>query len=629
MNALEEQIQTTYQELDSELTQVEEALYLRRQAPGPFLQALGKLVNRCEQKPYANLLQLDIQGTVELCTRLAGLYAHVLTNLTDKLTFNEVFHLTLQKRFMTQVFEVSGYRSSQFARRLLLAKGREKKTREFTDNPGLLRATLLGTVNEVDTEDLVALSLEDSETAAMLCIGLLLDRLPLSVTGEASRNYLLENGTVFNHLRPLEHYAAVVANVWMLCSYASSPQKHEVKKHLNQWFQRLHKAKGIAPKPAGSVAQPGNVDNKPVMAVVAESFTSVHAMYRWYAPIIRELKKDFFMVLVALRGDVDDTSMALFDRYIEVPAGDEMNLQPVLNQCTPDVAYFTSVGMRAWGISIANLRWAPLQVMSFGHPASTHSPHMDVAFINTRTVVDTGVVQENMLVLDSEIGSLIEKHVQLDQVPTAQLASDCVHIAVPCNAMKLNLHFVTALKEIERLAEKPVRFTFFPNEYGVSHLSAERRLKAHFPNALVARRTTYTEYLTLLSHHHMALSPFPFGNATSTIDCLLLGLPVVAWLGEEPHSRSDYDVLAAFELEDYCVATSVDNYVQGAARYINTPELLDELRTLIRSKNFLERHSQDENPLSQEFCKALKWAYANPKAVQNPRGLAYTPDGRW
>ena len=306
-----------------------------------------------------------------------------------------------------------------------------------------------------------------------------------------------------------------------------------------------------------------------------------------------------------------------------------MNLQPVLDQCTPDIAYFTSVGMRSWGISMANIRWAPLQVMSFGHPATTHSDCIDLAFINTRTYAGPGIISENLLVLESEIGSLIEVHKNLKLPAAPQLSDQFVSIAVPCNVMKINLNFITALKEIERLAEKPIRFMFFPNEFGVGHLSTEQRLKSYFPNAVVAHRTNYDNYLELLNQNHLALSPFPFGNATSTIDCMVLGLPVVGLLGTEPHSRSDYDVLAAFELEDYCIATTVENYVHGALRYINNPEILDELRALIKSKNFLEQHRNDENELSVEFCKALKWAHANPAEVTGPRGIAFEAAGRW
>mgnify|MGYP006139025797 FL=1 len=625
---LEEQLQPLFNEIDTKLQTIENGAYLQRQDPEKTINQLAVLVNDCQNKPYASLMQLNIQGTTELCTRFAALYVNVLTDLKHTLSLNSVLVLTKQKRFMSYVFEVSGYGGNRATLQMLLQKARDKKTKHLSDNPAMVRAVLLAGVGDLEASDLVELTLENSETAALLAIGLLLDRLPLTLTGDAGRTFLLEEYNPYEALRPLDQYRALISNIWMLCSYSTSTRKHDIKKHLNNWFKRVHKAKGIQAKPVGSIKHAGNVDNKPVMAVIAETFKSVHAMYRWYAPMIKRLRRDYYLVMVSMKADVDEQSISLFDEFIEVP-DDEMNLQPLLNQCTPDIAWFMSVGMRSWGISLANLRWAPLQTMSFGHPATSHSTEMDLAFVTSRVFGGQGVVNENMLILESEIGNVAEAHQDLKLPPPAVLSNDLVSIAVPCNVMKINLSFVTALKEIERLSTKPVRFMFFPNEYGVGHLSTERRLLKYFPTAVVARRTGYEAYLNLLNQNHLALSPFPFGNATSTIDCMVLGLPVVSLIGAEPHSRSDYDILASLGLAEYCVADSVENYVNGVVRYINEPGLLEELRAMVASKQFMELHQQNENEFSDEMCKALNWAYANQDEVRGPRGLMIEGGGRW
>lgn len=627
--SVQDALRALYSEVDEQVQQLEYAVACRPANQDDHIKALGHLVALCEKRPHNQLFELGTAAAHELCTRIAALYQRLLSDCSSKLSFKSIVMLTLQKRFISQVFEISGFGSERALQAVLRKRGKEHSNKALTQNQAALRNVMVSSTSTLTAEELVQLSLEESETAALLAIGLLLDRMPTTLAGEAGRQFLLEQYNPYDALQTLDVYKAIVANVWMLCSYSACTGKHEIKKHLNAWYKRVHKAKGLRVRPTGSVAQPGNVNNKPVMAVVAESFSSAHAMYRWYAPIIKRLKEDYFLVLVALRADVDETAMALFDRFLEVPADDELNVQNVLDACSPDIAYFTSVGMRSWSISMANLRWAPLQVMSFGHPATTHSSEMDLAFINTRTVGEPGVVSENMLVLESEIGSLIEIHKDLRLPEPAELPSDEVRIAIPCNLMKINIGFMTALKEIERLADKPVRFTFFPNQNGLSHLTTALQIQRLFPNATVARRTTYDQYLALLNQHHLALSPFPFGNATSTIDCMVLGLPSIGLLGQEPHSRSDYDVLAAFDLQEFCVADSVDNYVHGVVRYINTPGLLDELRALVASKNFMARHQLDENPLSEEFCKALKWAYANSDLVKGPRGVVFESAGRW
>lgn len=626
--SLEAQLQPLFDEIDAKLHTIENGVYLHRQSPEITINQLAVLVNECQNKPYASLLQLGVQGTTELCTRFASIYIHVLTDLKHTLSLNSVLVLTKQKRFMSHVFEVSGYNSNRAVLKLLLNKAHEKKTKNLSENAAMVRALLLAGVGDLEPGDLVELTLENSETAALLAIGLLLDRLPLTVTGDAGRTFLLEEYNPYDSLRPLDQYRALISNIWMLCSYSTSPRKHDIKKHLNNWFKRVHKAKGIQAKPVGSVKHAGNTHNKPVMAVIAETFKSVHAMYRWYAPMIKRLKNDYYMVMVSMKADVDEQSMGLFDEFIEVPE-EEMNLQPVLNQCTPDIAWFMSVGMRSWGISLANLRWASLQTMSFGHPASSFSTEMDLVFATPNVYGGDGVVSENMLLLNSRVSNVAEAHKDLSLPSPAALDDSVICIAVPCNAMKINLGFVGALKEIERLSAKPVRFMFFPNEYGVGHLSTEKRLHSYFPTAIVARRTGYEAYLHLLNQNHLALSPFPFGNATSTVDCMVLGLPVVSMIGKEPHSRSDFDILDSLGLAEFCVADSVENYVSGVVRYINEPGLLEELRALVNSKNFMQEHTVVDNEFSTEMCAALNWAYKHMDDVKGPRGLVLEGTGRW
>lgn len=591
---------------------------------------LDTLRGHCERSPFAGLLSLNLQPTQALCTRVAALFFKVLADSSARLDLRTTQYLCLQKRFVSQVFEASGFHSLQSLVALMDRQANaldEKRKLPFLDNPARLRKLMVTPLGELDTQDLVSLSLEDGETVALITLGLLLDRAPLNVNGEANRKFLLEEFNPYAKLSCNKMYRHLVANVWMLSSYSTAQGKHETKKHLNDWFERYLKSKNIAPKTLGGPASQRSAE-KPTLVMVAESFKSVHAMFRWYGPLIKRMRDDYRMVLLALPEDVDENARALFDQTIEVPA-DELNLQVVLDQVSPDIVYFPSVGMRAWAIALANLRWAPLQIMSLGHPATSHSRHMDVCLCGERLFGGQALFSENVLVLNTEIGNLSATHQNMTLPEAPVLPNDELRIAVPCHVMKLNFLFVAALKEIERLANKPVRFTFFPNEQGVGHVSITQRIKSFFPTAVVARRANYEQYLALLNEHHIALSPFPFGNASSIIDCLVLNLPIVGLLGDEPHARSDYTVLGAFGLDEYLVADSVDNYVQGAVRYINSPELLEELRAMVASKDILNRQFNDATERPDEIRRAIAWAWKNHNELNTTRATTFYSEGRW
>lgn len=625
---LQEKLDSLYKDIHARLLDIESLCHLQKGKQLETLMTLGKLVTDLEAAPFGHLMQQDTVATRQICTRLSAVYIRLLTDFSFQIEGSTLFLMIAQKRFMNYCLEMSGYDGDLCIQDLLRKQFKDKNTAKLANNQAAIRMLLLATINTIDTQDLINLTLEESDTAAILTLGLLLDRMPVSLQGEAARKLLLVDYNPWDQFKAQEIYKHVVANVWMLCSYATTEYKHVIKQRLNQWFKRLHLSKGLKVKPTGQVKHTGNSTGKPVMAVAAESFHSSHAMFRWYSPIIRSLKQHYYVVLLALEGDVDQGAKALFDEFLAIPE-DEIGLQPVLNACTPDVVYFPSVGMRAWAISLANIRWAPLQLMSLGHPATSFSTEMDAVFLNSKIYGGTGHFTENQLVLNSDVGNSIQAHQQMKLPEKAQLPDDFVRIAVPCNVMKINVQFLAALKEIQKQAAKPVQFLFMPNDFSLGHLSTSQRLKQHFPNCIVAQRTTYEHYLAMMNQCHFALSTFPFGNSTSAIDCLVLGMPFIALIGIEPHSRSDYNVLCTFGLEDYCVADSVENYIQGAVNWINNPDVLQAMREFIASKNFLDEHLNEESQYALELCDALKWAVTNQETLRSVRGQVFTGEGRW
>ncbi|NJM31652.1 MAG: hypothetical protein HC848_00585 [Limnobacter sp.] len=399
MNATsrQEEIHRLTGEFDTALQAVEDKVYTQPHSLEDVLLVLDRLRIQSETAPFVNLLSLNLVSTEALCTRIAALYFKVLTDFNHKFDLRALQYLCIQKRFITHVFEASGYQNLDALVGLLQRKAQalaQKKQTAYLANQGRLRALAITPMADLSTEDLVNLSLEEGELVALLAIGFLLDRTPLSLTGEANRKFLLEEFNPYEQLGSNPLYRHLAANVWMLCSYSAADHKHTVKKHLNAWFERYLKSKHVAPKKVGETG-----DAKPTLVMVAESFKSGHAMFRWYGPLIKRMQQDYRMVLTGLPEDVDEQAKALFDQYLEVPK-DELNLQPILDAVQPDMVYFPSIGMRAWAIALANLRWAPLQIMSLGHPASSQSRHIDACLCGDRLFGGQQFFSENTLILD-------------------------------------------------------------------------------------------------------------------------------------------------------------------------------------------------------------------------------------
>ncbi|MBY0438260.1 MAG: tetratricopeptide repeat protein, partial [Burkholderiales bacterium] len=87
------------------------------------------------------------------------------------------------------------------------------------------------------------------------------------------------------------------------------------------------------------------------------------------------------------------------------------------------------------------------------------------------------------------------------------------------------------------------------------------------------------EYRALHSRVHLALDPFPCNGATTTLETLWLGVPVLALAGDSFRSRNGMGILVNAGL-DPLVARSPAHYLEIGRRLAADPEELDALRAL-------------------------------------------------
>ena len=114
----------------------------------------------------------------------------------------------------------------------------------------------------------------------------------------------------------------------------------------------------------------------------------------------------------------------------------------------------------------------------------------------------------------------------------------------------------------------------------------------------------YEAYHRLIGETDVALTPWPYNGATTALDCLWNGVPVVAMAGGETFTtRLACSVLDAVGLPEL-IAGDADDYVRIAATLARAPARLAEMRGTLRRR--LER-----SPLRDfsGFTRALESAY--------------------
>lgn len=115
---------------------------------------------------------------------------------------------------------------------------------------------------------------------------------------------------------------------------------------------------------------------------------------------------------------------------------------------------------------------------------------------------------------------------------------------------------------------------------------------------------SYQEYNELMGTADLALAPFPYNGATTMMDCLWNGLPVVAKEGGETFcSRLGCSVLAQMGLSEL-IARDEDEYIRIAVELTSAVQELADLRQSLREK-------LEQSPMRDfsGFTRGLELAY--------------------
>lgn len=613
-------------DFDLKLREIEKKTYSgdHKQFPEALQQLLNLATQGADSGPYSGLMGSNVDYANIYAARMASCFIAMILNENLELNDDLLIMLLAGRYILYEMLEASAFSGAAHARNILFWQQTNEDGQPQIQGMTIAKCVLLSSLDKIPSEFIdyiVKGPQERGALRALLSLSLLNDRSILTAQGEANRTRLLQECDVLYYLPVQPRLANMLARVWMLCSYATCEHKHKIKIPLNAWYCKLAASLKVIP---ASVKRPADLrkskkKHKKTLVVVAEVMREGHAMYRWYAAILRELAKEYNMVLVASKEDVDDTVCEMFDACILLKS--ELNeLHQVVQKLRPDIVYYPSLGMRAWTLVLANVRWAPVQVMSLGHPATSYIKTMDGVIIARNLFGKMESFSENILQLNSVGGTLAKNETNIKLTKKREFSSEdkLVHVAVPCISLKINSEFINVLIEIERRSSKKIIYNFYPNRQGFAHSSINKKIISFFKDAVIHKRDRYENYIESLSRNKLALSPFPFGNASSLVDCILLNLPSVSLVADEPHSRSDYVVLAQENLEEnYCFKTKED-YINKALSEIESGEgvFYKESR----------KCPKEPNNFTSEMCNLFEWLMGNAEKFRSQEQKHYSGD---
>lgn len=519
-----------------------------------------------------------------MCSAMVSLFADPHFNFTQ-----DGFDFMLsEKAVIDTLFRGSAYGGSDFVYSLM-DEGNEQT----------LKWLLLFSPNSKLDLDLETVFRGDPQATVGLYLTLIGYGQIVTKQGHERREKLLGMADIFKGVTLPPTLWNALCSAYMHCSYAVGEHKHDCKRVF-------HKIVGNALRQYVPQKQPAPHGGKPRLLCVFEWWWSKHAMYRSYASSIRQLRESFHLIGCCAGKNTDPEARSIFDEWVELD-GENMNLSevvPMIAAKNADIIYYPSIGMAIWVIALASLRLAPIQVMTYGHPATSNSPEIDYGLIEADCLTESKFSERIIalppgVVRPTEYTPLSIKH--------EPRQTDVVKIAIPAMQVKLTYPFIQALKAVQDRAKKKTEFWFFSAARGIGLFTLAGDIASQIQGVWVQEQQAYEEYMASIAKCDLALFSFPFGGANSCYDALSLGLPMVSLRGEEPHSMSDASIITRAGLPSWLVTRSADEYVERVVELIDDDDKRHMVARLIRAVDVAQFYKPDE---SGAFLKAFEAIHA-------------------
>lgn len=449
----------------------------------------------------------------------------------------------------------------------------------------------------------------------------------LSEKSEAALRNLIEHSVIFEKLPMNNDLLVICSNIWMTCTYINCIEKHNIKKSINKYYQR-YLTETLSKTTKQRVKKyllkyRRCSEKKKKLIICSEVLSEGHAMTRCYIDPMKHLSKEFEIVLVNSTGLVDYEYKHIFSKIIEVDdkifGHHDFIVNSIINE-NPDIIWYPSLGMACWTLPLCNMRLAPVQIMSLGHPASSMSKEIDYCI----TDEDVGDFMSN---------ALEKKYIVPNQAFHApreytlnkhhnEKNEDEVHIAINSKDFKVRAVFIELCQQLNNTSTKKCVFHFFPNAHGLMRDTFIAKLNNMLPNIKVHKVTDYSHYMNLLSQCDMSLSTFPFGGSNSNVDAFLLGLPRVILISDGPEASADITQAKIVDLPDWLITNSVEQYLLAALALIEDKSVRQEISEHIHAKNlkglfFNEDSVSDERIYPDAFLDMFENHRYDPKKKYN------------
>ena len=362
-----------------------------------------------------------------------------------------------------------------------------------------------------------------------------------------------------------------------------------------------------------------NQPDKKKIAIVTKKWNKTTAVYKSSFDFINALSDDYELILIHLGPTLNNIDTSIFKDA-------KCAISPNNNAVTLDLfnidediilAYYPDIGMNMESIYLSNLRIAPIQVTSYGHPASTYGSEIDY-FIGGKACESIDNAERNYserLVVIPGIGAYpVYPNYEKKGI---KKKSERFIINCPWGISKINYRLMLMLKEIMESANKKILFRFFPGSVINNRLipfNNELEEILGDENIEVFDEKTYQEYMELMEEGDISLESYPHGGYNTLIDSFYLGKPIVVLEGTKAFNSLNGAVCRRLGLDELITRTE-NEYVSRAVNLIEDDDYRLNLVNKIKNLDLRAKIFNTDEP--KYFKKAIDYLIDNYEDLKN------------
>ena len=351
--------------------------------------------------------------------------------------------------------------------------------------------------------------------------------------------------------------------------------------------------------------------NKKIKIGFISEFFSNHTIGKLFKGIIMNLDNEKFQKYVFHSHKTDQSP--IFQEFLKAEKSSNIkniilskNFQKSVDEIVKknlDIVFFPDIGMSSEFYFLSFIRFAKIQITSWGHPITTSNNSIDY-FLSSK-LLETNNSQEKFsekLILSDYLPMYFYKPKIKNILSENEIVKKNIYFCSQ-NLIKIHPHFDKIISKI-LTKDKKSKIFFIKDKNEVMSKKLLKRFERN--NLIDLNRVTFFEkmgvedYINTCGSSSVLLDTLYFGAGNSFHESMFYGTPTVTMPTEHLKSRIVLGAYKQMQINKPPIVSSIDEYVDCAIELANL-----EKNKMLELKKYFQKKADDHLFENKEFIKNI------------------------